>query len=285
VSRRATSDLAARVARHFSEPEWFTTFEFPLWGAVDTIDDKERSLDALAVSRISGRGNEVHGIEIKSERSDWLRELATPTKAEAFTRILDRFWLVAGEGVATETEVPPTWGFLVEMGSGLRVVRKAPVLEATRRVRDAGGDPIPREVWVRILRRTLDRSGAVPLIRAAYSRGHTAGVKSVEERLRADTQERDSRYERLVETVKAFRDASGVELMEFRRNREGQEVPWWAHGDWAGKRLGAAVRVVLEHQDFVKSAGHQSRSIQRALDDFLKALREAGVEPKDDDST
>lgn len=283
MTRSATNELATRVARHFSEPEWFTTFEFPLYGAVETTDGKDRSIDALAVSRISGRGNEVVGIEIKSDRADWLKELNTPAKAEAWTQLLDRFWLVAGKDVARPEEVPSTWGFLEENGSGLRVVRRAPPLEATKRLRDSGGDPIPREVWVRILRRTLDGSGIGPQVRAAFGRGHTAGVKEVEDRLRSDTRDRDDRYDRLVETVRAFQKASGLEFIEFRNDREGHEVAGWAIGEWAGERLGQAVKVVIEHKDFIRMAGQDLLNYERITRDLRKALEAAGWTPPKED--
>jgi hypothetical protein len=280
MTRTATRSLAARVARHFSEPEWFTLFELPLYGVVQTPDGTDRSLDALAISRIAGRGNELVGVEIKSDRGDWLKELATPAKAEAWTQLLDRFYLVAGKGVAKVEEVPTTWGFLEETGSGLRVVRRAPPLEAVKRVREAGGEPVPRELWVRVLRRTLEHLGRDPQLEAAYMRGHAAGVKETLEEARSKTVDSDERYDRLLRTVRAFQDASGLEFVETRIGRDGLPVTGWAHGEYQGQALGEAVKVVLEHRDVVRAFASHLEGFERTVGDFRKALEAAGWKPE-----
>jgi hypothetical protein len=278
VSRTGTNDLAARVARHFSEPEWFTTFEFPLYGAIETPDGKDRTIDALAISRISGRGNEVYGIEIKSERSDWLKELATPSKAEAFTPLLDRFYLVAAKDVATLDEVPSTWGFLEANGSGLRVVRRAPHLEATRRLRESGGEPIPREIWVRIIRRTLEGMGSEPKVEAAYRRGHAAGVQEVREEQRRTVEDREWRFRELVDTVLAFEKVSGIQLVETFKGRDGEPV-YRSHGAYTGEQIGELVILARENRDLVRHAGQLVLSYERTMKDLRAALNAVGWKP------
>lgn len=67
----------------------------------------------------------LHGHEVKVQRSDWLRELRDPTKADAWRRYCDRWWLVATPGVAKPEEIPDGWGLIV----GGRVVIQAPVLD------------------------------------------------------------------------------------------------------------------------------------------------------------
>lgn len=69
----------------------------------------------------------LHGHEIKVSRSDWLRELADPTKAEAFARYCDQWWLVVSDkSIVKPGELPDSWGLMVMTGTGLRAAVSAP---------------------------------------------------------------------------------------------------------------------------------------------------------------
>ncbi len=71
----------------------------------------------------------LHGHEVKVSRSDWLRELADPSKAEAFRRYCDRWWLVVSDrAIVKPGELPAGWGLMELSGSALRVVKGAPKL-------------------------------------------------------------------------------------------------------------------------------------------------------------
>lgn len=83
-----------------------------------------RCLDAVAVSLYPGQGCPISGFEVKVSRSDWLRELRDPSKAEAFTEHLDFMWLVAPLNVVKD-DLPPRWGWLAPIGDALRVQRQA----------------------------------------------------------------------------------------------------------------------------------------------------------------
>lgn len=63
----------------------------------------------------------VHGFEVKVSRSDWLTELADPTKAEAWARYCHYFWLVASDRAIVRDDLPDGWGLLVPHGRSLRV--------------------------------------------------------------------------------------------------------------------------------------------------------------------
>lgn len=88
-----------------------------------------RSADAVAMSLWPSRGLHIHGIEIKSSRSDWMSELKNPDKSEPIMKYCDFWWLVADKNVAMESEIPKTWGFMVAHGNGLRVIKDAPKLK------------------------------------------------------------------------------------------------------------------------------------------------------------
>jgi hypothetical protein len=266
VSNGSTAEIKRRVACHFSEPEWFTTFEFPLYGAVDTPDGKDRTIDALAISRIAGRGNEIHAIEVKTERSDWLKELATPAKAEAWTRLVDRFWIAAASGVVKKDEVPAGWGLLEESGSGLRRVVQARLV-STWRERELP-DPIPREIWVRVLRRTLDHDAYAPLLQAQYSRGHADGASQA--KADAKNVNRMVQYEldNLKREVAEFEKASGIKIER-----------------WGSRRLGEAVAVVLANEHFVREVGARTVGLNRGFAELIEALKAAGFSPEEEKET
>jgi len=69
-----------------------------------------------------------HGHEVKVSRSDWLTELKDPSKAEAWKRYCDRWWLVAPKGVVRD-DLPEDWGLITTTKTGLRVAVQAPVLD------------------------------------------------------------------------------------------------------------------------------------------------------------
>lgn len=112
--------------------------------------EAKRTVDAIAMGLWRSRGLYLEGFEIKSARSDWLRELEDPSKAEAVARYCDRFWLVVSDvAIVAEGELPPGWGLLALRGRNLAAKREAPLL-----------DPEP-----------IDRSFLAALLRAACRTG------------------------------------------------------------------------------------------------------------------
>ncbi len=117
--------------------------------------DASRTFDAVAVSLWPSRGFSIHCYEVKCSRSDWLRELKEPAKAEAAAHHCDRFSIVAADSsIVKDGELPPTWGLLVVHGQGLRTVVAAPLLP--------GADP----------KRPVERSFLVPMLRSAGAAVH-----------------------------------------------------------------------------------------------------------------
>ena len=125
----------------------------PRWAFATHVRDQAgfnalRTLDAVAMDTWPSSGLALHGYEVKCSRSDWLRELAQPWKAAAFTRWVDYFWVVAPPGVVKD-DLPAGWGLLEVRRRGLVAVVKAQRLA-----------PEP-----------LDRSFVAALLRAACHRG------------------------------------------------------------------------------------------------------------------
>lgn len=114
-----------------------------------------RTIDALAIDLWPSSGHLIHGFEVKVSRSDWLTELADPTKAEAFKPYCDHWWLVASDAAIVRDDLPTGWGLLVPDRNGaLRIKRRAPRL--TRQDVPIG----MLAAWLRAAARTAERMAA-----------------------------------------------------------------------------------------------------------------------------
>lgn len=105
-----------------------------------------RTADLIAMDLWPAQGNELIGHEVKVSRADWQTELRDPTKAEAFKRHMDRWYLVAPAGVAQPEELPDGWGLLiVDDAGGTRIKVRAPKLTP---------EPVPRGLLAAFARAT-----------------------------------------------------------------------------------------------------------------------------------
>ena len=88
-----------------------------------------RYADALVVSTYPSRGIWFAGVEVKVQRSDWLRELKDVRKSEELQRFCDYWWIAAPEGVVKPDELPVTWGHLEVRGKKIVRARAAPKIK------------------------------------------------------------------------------------------------------------------------------------------------------------
>ena len=165
----------------------------PAWAFLEHVGNGTgrnacRTADALAMSLWPSRGLELHGFEVKSARSDWLRELQDPAKADEIATRCHRWWIVAAEDgiVAQDDLFPQTWGLMVVREGALVVLREAPPLTPA---------PLSWEFLAAILRRTVEQYAAA-----------TRRKTRIERLSRQDTERFDpakvrSRLERLSSTA------------------------------------------------------------------------------------
>lgn len=104
-----------------------------------------RSVDAVVMGMWPSLGMELWGMEIKTARHDWLREMRDPGKASMVFDYFDRWFLVAPEGVAKPDELPAPWGWLVPENGTLRKARDA--------AKHAAAKPVDRHFLGALLRR------------------------------------------------------------------------------------------------------------------------------------
>jgi hypothetical protein len=165
--------------------------------------DARRTIDAVALGLWPSRGMLLDGYEIKVSRSDWLRELKNPAKAEEFAGLVDRLWLVVSDAaIVKDGELPDGWGLLVKSGERLRAKVKA------QRLTTGNGLP-PR----------FGRSFLVPLLRAM-----NAVPPDMREALREEAERQvsvQSQYDaeelaKLREQVEAFEKGAGIKIQTWR---------------------------------------------------------------------
>jgi hypothetical protein len=103
-----------------------------------------RTADFIAVDTWASGKLAIHGVEIKVSRSDWLRELKDPAKAEAFMCWCSHWWLAAANvSIARPEELPSGWGLMVATRRGLIARVPAPRRDVP---------PIPPESIASLLR-------------------------------------------------------------------------------------------------------------------------------------
>ena len=163
--------------------------------------DATRTADALVMQLWPSRGLHLEGFEVKCSRSDVLKELRQPEKAEAIARYCEKWWLVlADSSHIKDGELPDEWGLMVRTAKGdkLHTVKAAPL----RRV----PAELPKTFLAALLRQA-DRELHRPTeqaLKTARDEGFEAGVRSAGHASRE--------LEHLRAKVKAFEDATGLRV-------------------------------------------------------------------------
>lgn len=122
LKKISASDIRKAMSKRWAAPEWALMWEVNQ----GTGAQSGRSADAVMMSLWPSRGLELHGVEIKISRSDWRREAADPTKAEAIAKYCDRWWVHTAPGVVDDlSDVPPAWGLREWDGKRWTTLREA----------------------------------------------------------------------------------------------------------------------------------------------------------------
>lgn len=209
----------------------------------------KRSADVMLIGLWPSRGNMVEGMEVKISRSDWLRELKKPEKAEAFFEFCDRWWVIAANpDIVKRTELPPTWGLMVPRGNGLGILVEAPILKPT---------PVDRSLLAAMLKRACDTAADSPEVQALIELRVKNATEKVDARIDWATRNLTEENKRLKEAFAEFEKASGLAISK------------WNAGD-----VGAAVKLVMrgEHQNrlhALQSIKNQAKSLVEWLEENI----------------
>lgn len=248
-----SDDVAAALRDRFCLPEWAIFFEVR---DATGFAGEGRSADAVAMNCYPSRGMEVHGIEIKVSRSDWMRELRNPDKSIAVQKYCDRWWIACPAGTMMTGELPPTWGHLEFEGGKLRQIREAPKLDCA---------PMSRTFVASILRSssTLSSAGVRASIEAAVAKERQRGEAAAEQRL--DVARRNATE--AMEKVAQIKEATGIDLASY---------SWSADDIIKGITFAHAVR--LHGWGAFSGMFHD---LQRTVETIRAAAEKYGIELKD----
>lgn len=191
-----------------------------------------RTLDAIAMSLWPSRGLLLDGFEVKCSRSDWLRELKDPAKADGFHARLDRFWLVVADASIVQAgELPTTWGLLVARGGKLVQSVAAPMLRPKSQDLPPG---FGRSFLAAMLRAVAATAAMAPEEVEKAKADALEHAKLIHE---DDLRAAQEKAERATGVLAAFQREAGISLSTF---------------DWRGRdpaKVGRAVRLVLDGED------------------------------------
>lgn len=238
-----TADIKAALRARFCAPEWAIMFEV----GDGTGMNQRRWADAVAMNLWPSRGLEIHGFEVKASRSDWLRELKNPAKAESIQRYCDRWWIVAPPGVVKDGELPPTWGLYEAKDGKIKQTVAAPVLNT---------QPVDRGFVAAMLRRASEVDHGE--VRAAVDAQVAAARANDEKRIEREIASRTRNHEEMRKAIDEIEQVSGVKIKA------------WS----SSKEIGRAVKLVLDTGALQTYGGIQwlRNQIASTLQDFDKAL-------------
>lgn len=212
------------------------------------------SIDAVAIGIWPSTGHEIIGIEIKVSRSDWLRELKEPAKAQELMRFCTRWYLACPAGLVKSDELPATWGMMTLANGGLmRSVVKAKLLS-------------PEPLTVGFMSACLRNSNAVDmeLISRMVEERVSAREKSFEETIEREVRRRQEDLGR--------RGKAAEKVAAIVKAITGRDLTDW---DFDAPTL-AATYLFLKRSGLHTNTtwGHGNvPSILRALDEASGALR------------
>ena len=166
-----------------------------------------RHADAVAMWLWPSKGFEIEGFEVKTSRQDLIKELNDVTKWEAVGQFCDRWWLVVGDkSIVKLEELPPMWGVMYPVPSGLKIMKPASKLDKK---------PVTKGFIASLLRKAATPCDTK--IKNSYDKGFANGRN-------ANTDVFRHKYENLQRSVKAFNEKSGLDICDYRGSLIGNEV-------------------------------------------------------------
>lgn len=250
------TDELMEMLRDRHEPAKGSLREWAFFQQVRSEAWNARTADAIAVNLWQSRGQAIHGFEVKVSRTDWLKELKSPEKADVIATYCDYWWLVIGDSaILKEGELPDGWGLLCPTSTGK--------LRATRVAEKREVQPLTRTFLVEILRAAYSVVTPQQQLEREYHRGYKAGQEAQAKSGRNWKEQ----YEKLTQLIQGFEKTAGVSLRGFNWNGRNAE------------EAAAALRLVLRGEDEavrladrLKGLKDQAERIAQDIDSRLKGL-------------
>ena len=179
-----------------------------------------RTADALAMGLWPSMGIELLGFELKSSRTDWLKELSQPEKSEEIGQFCHRWWMVfGGPGIYRPAEdvLPAGWGAMQATEDGrLTVIKDAPLRQAQA----------PTWSFVASVMRSMARTAASgDDLEIERNKAREEGRRAAQAQAESRVQQYSNDYTELFRKVRAFETATGVSISQsYFRDEEAQKV-------------------------------------------------------------
>lgn len=112
-----------------------------------------RRADAVALAVWPSSGMWLYGFEVKTQRSDLLRELKNPTKWRGVGRYCDYWWIVVTDDVVKKADdIPAAWGILTFIPKSEDGWPTVDTFAVSRRPRRQESEPLDRPFIAALLR-------------------------------------------------------------------------------------------------------------------------------------
>lgn len=198
----STPVLRDALRKRYAMPEWVLMEEVRDAAGFES----SRSADGIAMSMWPSRGLEINGFEIKASRSDWLRELKNPEKAEAIAAYCDRWWIVALKDLVKAEELPAGWGLMELQANGsLKEIKRAPARENVK--------PITRTFMAAMMRRVGELDERI--IDNRVQETIKEDLKRNESRLQTEIERRSKKYTEITERLEKVKAETGIDLLSW----------------------------------------------------------------------
>lgn len=213
---------------------------------------RSRSLDYMLINLWESRGLAITGIECKSHRTDWLKELKNPAKQENHFKYCDHFYLLTDkENVAKLEEIPATWGWVHINEKGiLKTMKAAPKLQPI---------PVDRSLLCAMMRRAADKTGFIHSSEVEDT--IQARAEQIADKNKNEFKWKAGEYDELKKMVDDFEKASGINISH----------RW---GDQPAK-IGNAVNIFLAQgtEPYKHQLSRVADSIKNIYDNILQNIQ------------
>ncbi len=258
MSKITATDIRAAILKRFPSQEYAVMFEV----ADATGANARRYADAVVMSLWPSRGLELHGIEIKVSRSDYLREANDPAKAESVARYCDRWSIYTAPGVIADLiSVPPAWGVEEFDGKAFRTLNKAEKTPA---------EPLTRTFVASMLRRADGISRAQ--MREIEERSREAAEKAVaderaaiEARIVKKVEERTKALAGMADARERLIEMTGIDL---------STDNWTSHSFWDAVPLAVKLYQAGMHHDGYAGMGQSLSALEKYVSNCRALIRD-----------
>lgn len=255
---REKKHVSTEEMRGAMRRQWKAPAHAILWEVGDATGARHSRLaDAVIMGLWPSRGIDLEGVEIKTYRSDWLRELGNPAKAETIARYCDFWWVHAAPDVVKAEELPAGWGLRIYDGR----IWTTPVPAVRRQA-----EPISREFLAALLRRS-DQMNEKEARRVADEL-LVKERETIERRIEQQVQERTRLSASLANVADEFEKATGLNIADLSK---------WGAATYAARMTAALMRQDL-HNPY-SGLEYLVKQLRQTADAASDAMREIGLEP------